>query len=88
MFSHNKDNSVKSVGAELHSSLYIRDTFCISDEAFHEICMIPSLPKSGQVKRLAHEMNSKYEILKGAGTPDTRSAHTNQLRLIGCCYGK
>ncbi len=26
--------------------------------------------------------------LKGAGTPDTRSAHTNQLRLIGCCYGK
>ncbi len=62
MFSH-KDNSVKSVGGELHSSLYIKDKFCISDEAFHEICMIPSLPKSGQVKRLAHEMNSKYEIL-------------------------
>ncbi len=63
MFSHNKDNSVKSVGGELHSSLYIKDKFCISDEAFHETCMLPSLPKSGQVKRLAHKMNSKYEIL-------------------------
>ncbi len=49
MFSHNKDNSVKSVGGELHSSLYIKDKFCISDEAFHEIYVcFPAFPS--QVK--------------------------------------
>ncbi len=30
----------------------------------------------------------RHYCLKGARTSGPRSAHANQLRLIGCCYGK
>ena len=47
---------------KLHSALYIKDKFCVSNEAFHELSMLSDLPNSFQVKRLKSAMNSAFDI--------------------------
>lgn len=46
---------------KVYSTLYVKDKFCISDQAFHELSSIASdLPKSCQVKKLGQTLNSEF----------------------------
>ena len=48
---------------KIYSTLYVKDKFSISDQAFHELSLLASdLPKSYQVKKLAQTLNSEFEI--------------------------
>ena len=48
---------------KIHSTLYVKDKFSISDQAFHELSLLASdLPKSYQVKKVAQALNSEFEI--------------------------
>ena len=44
------------------SALFIKDRYCVSNEAFHELSVVSNLPSSKQVKKLTYAMNSKFEI--------------------------
>ena len=55
--------SSKVVKDKVHSALFVKDKYSISDQAFHEISMItPGLPSCSTVKKLALSMNSEFEI--------------------------
>jgi hypothetical protein len=58
---HRKEASPASKD-KLHSTLYIKDKFCVSNEAFHELSMLSDLPNLSQVKRLKSAMNSAFNI--------------------------
>ena len=48
---------------KIYSTLYVKDKFSISDQAFHELSLLASdLPKSYQVKKLAQTLSSEFEI--------------------------
>lgn len=48
---------------QLHLSLYVKERFCISNEAFHELSMIfQGLPRSTSVSKLVKELNSQVTI--------------------------
>ena len=49
---------------QLHSALYVKDKFTISNEAYHELSIISDLPNSSQVKKLTGVLNSQYDINK------------------------
>lgn len=51
-----------SASNSLHSSLYVKDKYCISNQAYHELSMLSNLPASSQVNRLVQELNSQYKI--------------------------
>ena len=58
-----KENDVSDPVDKIHSSLYVKDKYSISDQAFHELSAISSdLPKSCQVKKLTQKMNLKFKI--------------------------
>ena len=47
----------------LNAVLYVKDKYTISNEALHELSMVAhGLPKSSKVKKLAHSINSEFEI--------------------------
>ncbi len=65
------------------SALFIKDRYCISNEAFHELSVVSNLPSSNRVKKLAYEMNSKFEICETpSGTVGVQQSL--QSRLIFC----
>ena len=48
---------------DLHSVLYVKDKFSISNQAFHELAMVAhGLPKSSRVKKLADSINSEFKV--------------------------
>ena len=48
---------------KVYSSLYVKDKYSISDQAFHELSAVVSdMPRSYQVKRVTQEMNSGFKI--------------------------
>ena len=60
---YSKENILPSNMDKVHSALYVKDKYALSDNAFHELTMISSdLPKSNQVKKLAHEMSNQFHI--------------------------
>ena len=62
-----------------HSLLYVKDKFSISDKAFHELSsIVPTLPKCGQVKKIAKKLNSEFEIKP---TPNNIVGVQQSLRL-------
>ena len=78
--------TTKTLGDKAHSLLYVKDKFSISDKAFHELTsIVPALPKSGQVKRIAQTMNSEIEIKP---TPNNIMGvqQSLRLRLTTCLY--
>ena len=46
----------------VHSVLYIKDKFSVSNEAFHELSMVSNLPSSSQIKSLTHKLNDAFNI--------------------------
>ena len=56
------ENVTPSNVDEVHSALYVKDKYSLSDTNFHELSMLSDLPKSSQVKKLAHEMNHQFHI--------------------------
>ena len=49
---------------DVHSTLYIKDKYSISDTSYHELSMLSNLPSSKQVKKLKYNLNSHYNIKK------------------------
>ena len=47
---------------DAHSALYVKDKYCVSNTAFHELSMLSNLPHSCEVNRLTQTLNSKFEI--------------------------
>ena len=47
---------------KLRSSLYVKDKFGVSFEAFHELSMLSDLPSSSQVRKLTTSLNSQFNI--------------------------
>ena len=47
---------------KLRSSLYVKDKFGVSFEAFHELSMLSDLPSSSQVRKLTTSLNSQFKI--------------------------
>lgn len=59
----NKENQVSDPASKVHSSLYVKDKYSISNEAFHELSAVVSdMPKSCQVKKLTQQINSMFKI--------------------------
>ena len=46
----------------VHSVLYVKDKFSVSNEAFHELSMLSNLPNSSEVKNLTHTFNSQFDM--------------------------
>lgn len=44
------------------STLYVKDKYSISNEAFHELSVISNLPSSSQVTKKAKSLNSQTDI--------------------------
>ena len=57
-----EDNSV-------HSTLYVKDRYAISDHSYHELSMLSDLPSSSKIKKLKSELNSQYDIKKHQEIP-------------------
>ena len=57
---HSKENVIPSNVDKVYSALYVKDKYALSDTGFHELSMLSDLPKSSQVKKLAHEMNYQF----------------------------
>ena len=47
---------------DVHSSLYVKDKFGVSNEAYHELRMSSDLPSISKVKRLSKSLNSQFGI--------------------------
>ena len=61
-FNKSKVSPVPSNKETVHSALYIKDRFTISNEAYHELSMVSDLPRSHRIQALAHGMNSEFII--------------------------
>lgn len=55
----NKDEPTND---KMHTSLYVKDKFSISNQAYHELSIISDLPNLNEVKKLTKSMNSKFHI--------------------------
>ena len=58
-----KEN-VSPATATTESALFLKDKYCVSNQAYHELSVASNLPSSNKVKKLAKELNSKFEIKK------------------------
>lgn len=68
---------------DIHSTLYIKDKYSISDTGYHELSMLSDLPSSKQVKKLKYTLNSHYSIKK-APADIIRVQQSLKERLIPC----
>ena len=59
----NKDVSIMTTDCKLHTSLYVKDKFSVSNQAYHELSMISDLPNFSQVRTLTKSLNSQFHIL-------------------------
>lgn len=50
-YSSSKD--LVSSSTSTHSALYVKDKYCISNEAFHELSMLSNLPSMSRIKKLS-----------------------------------
>lgn len=56
------DKSNKDDNNNVHSSLYIKDKFGVSNEAYHELSMLSDLPSISKIKKLSKSLNSQFGI--------------------------
>ena len=56
------DKSNRNGSDYVHSSLYVKDKFGVSNEAYHELSMLSDLPSISKVKRLSKSLNSQFGI--------------------------
>ena len=52
-----------TIANKLHSSLYVKDKFSISNEAYNELSSISDLPNISKVRRLSKSLNSTFSIV-------------------------
>ena len=45
---------------KVHSALYVKDKYSLSDTGFHELSMLSDLPKSSQITKLAYELTINF----------------------------
>ena len=58
----NKDASIMTSDCKLHTLLYVKDKFSVSNQAYHELSMISDLPNFSQVRTLTKSLNSQFHI--------------------------
>ena len=47
---------------KVHTSLFVKDKFSVSHEAYHELSAISNLPTLSEVRRLTQSLNESFEI--------------------------
>ena len=57
-----KDEPMMTANDKLHTSLYVKDNFFVSNQAYHELSMISDLPNFSQVRTLTKSLNSQFHI--------------------------
>ena len=73
---------------EVHSSLYIKDKFSISNDAYHEISMLSNLPSLTEVRKLTQLMNSKFPISSPPNIGAQTSLRARLLYRIECLINR
>ena len=68
---------------DIHSTLYIKDKYSISDSSYHELSILSDLPSSKKVQRLKYKLNSHYSI-EQAPADITGVQQSLKERLIPC----
>ena len=53
-----KDTKYSTANSRTHSTLYVKDKFSVSNEAYHELSILSDLPSSNQIKKLTASLNS------------------------------
>ena len=56
------DRANKNGSDNIHTSLYVKDKFGVSNEAYHELSMLSDLPSISKVKKLLKSLNSQFGI--------------------------
>lgn len=57
-----KNSSCNNISGSVHTALYLKDKFSISNSGYHQLSMISDLPNSTQVKKCTTNLNSQFEI--------------------------
>ena len=57
-----KETKYSTTSSRTHSTLYVKDKFSVSNEAYHELSIISDLPSSNQIKKLTASLNSYCAI--------------------------
>ena len=68
---------------DIHSTLYIKDKYSISDTSYHELSILSDLPSSKKVQRLRYKLNLNYSIKK-APANIIRVQQSLKEQLIPC----
>ena len=58
-----KETKYSTTSSQTHSTLYVKDKFSVSNEAYHELSIISDLPSSNQIKKLTASLNSYCTVL-------------------------
>ena len=58
----NKPESIMKNDDNVSSTLYVKDKFSVSNEAYHELSVLSNLPTLSEVRRLANSLNSTFTI--------------------------
>lgn len=48
--------------SSVHLALNVKDKFSVSNQAYHELCIVSNLPYSSKVQKLASSLNSEFAI--------------------------
>ena len=57
-----KDVSIMTSDCKLHTSLYVKHKFSVSNQAYQELSMISDLPNFSQVRTVTKSLNSQFHI--------------------------
>ena len=87
-FSQSSSSSMHDASDEdlTYLALYIKEHFCVSNEAYHELSMVcKDMPRSWKLKDVVQKLNSKSEIKPTPGyTGVQQSLRTRLTRRIEC----
>ena len=60
--------SEENVKDTMLSTLYVKNKYSIVDASYHELSMLSDPSSSSHIKKLRHELNSRYNIKKDLAT--------------------
>ena len=61
-FTPKLDKVDTTIASRTHSTLYVKDKYAISNDAYHELSVISDLPTFHEIRKLSTSLNSKCEI--------------------------
>ena len=61
-FTFSKAQLAGKVDDNVHALLYVKDTFSVSNDAYHELSTLSNLPNSSEVRRLTKFLNTTFTM--------------------------